>query len=87
MSGRAFFLDRCVGETRGVVTLDGRPERLMIARDGEAATTLLGEGRNCGATSPARATISHRATSAAATATPTRIFSRAGMSPRNAKSP
>jgi Ribonuclease G/E len=42
MSGRAFFIDRCVGETRGVVTLDGRPERLLIARDGEAAATLLG---------------------------------------------
>lgn len=42
MSGRAYFLDRCVGETRGVVTVDGRPERLLIARDGEAATTRLG---------------------------------------------
>jgi Ribonuclease G/E len=43
MSGaRAFFLDRCVGETRGVVTLDGRPERLLIARDGDDGAMLLG---------------------------------------------
>jgi len=42
MSERAYFLDRCIGETRGVVTLDGRPERLLIARDGAPATTRLG---------------------------------------------
>ena len=42
MSHRAYFLDRCIGETRGVVTLDGRPERLLIARDGEPAATRLG---------------------------------------------
>ncbi|MDP1630473.1 MAG: ribonuclease E/G [Caulobacter sp.] len=42
MSGRQFFLDRCIGETRGVVTLDGRPERLMIDRDGLAPATALG---------------------------------------------
>ncbi|MFZ4605497.1 MAG: ribonuclease E/G [Caulobacter sp.] len=35
MSGRQFFLDRGVGETRGVVTLEGRPERLLIQRDGD----------------------------------------------------
>jgi Ribonuclease G/E len=29
---RAFFLDRSPGETRGVVTLDGAPERLFILR-------------------------------------------------------
>ncbi|WP_397419826.1 ribonuclease E/G [Phenylobacterium sp.] len=33
MSDRRAFLDRGVGETRGVVTLDGRPERLLIHRD------------------------------------------------------
>lgn len=33
MSERRAFLDRGVGETRGVVTLDGRPERLLIRRD------------------------------------------------------
>jgi Ribonuclease G/E len=31
---RRFFLDRAIGETRGVVTLDHKPERLLIARDG-----------------------------------------------------
>jgi hypothetical protein len=35
VSGRQFFLDRGVGETRGVVTLEGRPERLLIQRDGD----------------------------------------------------
>jgi Ribonuclease G/E len=35
MSERRLFLDRGVGESRGVVTLDGRPERLLIRRDGE----------------------------------------------------
>jgi hypothetical protein len=33
VSDRRAFLDRGVGETRGVVTLDGRPERLLIHRD------------------------------------------------------
>jgi Ribonuclease G/E len=32
MSWRALYLDRAPGETRGVVTLDGRPERLLIVR-------------------------------------------------------
>ena len=39
---RKFFLDRSIGETRGVITLDGRPERLLITRDGEPAATRLG---------------------------------------------
>lgn len=42
MSERALFLDRSVGETRGVVTLDGKPERLLIERGGEDQTTRLG---------------------------------------------
>ena len=42
MNGRQFFLDRCVGEVRGVVTLEGRPERLMIQRDGDAPALQLG---------------------------------------------
>jgi len=42
MSERRIYLDRGVGETRGVVTLDGRPERLLITRDGESATAKLG---------------------------------------------
>lgn len=42
MSERRLFLDRGVGETRGVVTLDGRCERLLIARDGDVATTRIG---------------------------------------------
>jgi Ribonuclease G/E len=35
MSGRVLFLDKGIGETRGVVTLDGRPERLILQRDGD----------------------------------------------------
>lgn len=42
MSERTFFLDRGVGETRGVVLLDDQPERLLIARDGDDAATALG---------------------------------------------
>lgn len=42
MSSRALFLDRSVGETRGVVTLNGRPERLLIDRGGEDPATRLG---------------------------------------------
>ncbi len=42
MSQRRAYLDVGVGETRGVVTLDGRPERLLIARDGDAARQALG---------------------------------------------
>ena len=32
MSDRRIYLDKGIGETRGVVTLDGRPERLIIRR-------------------------------------------------------
>lgn len=42
MSERRFYLDVGVGETRGVVSLDGRPERLLIARDGDLAVQGLG---------------------------------------------
>jgi Ribonuclease G/E len=42
MSERRAYLDVGVGETRGVVTLDGRPERLLIARDGDPAGQALG---------------------------------------------
>jgi Ribonuclease G/E len=42
MSERRTYLDVGVGETRGVVTLDGRPERLLIARDGDVACQMLG---------------------------------------------
>jgi len=42
MSQRRLYLDHGVGETRGVVTLDGRPERLLIARDGDPAALALG---------------------------------------------
>jgi Ribonuclease G/E len=42
MSQRRLYLDDCAGETRGVVTLDGRPERLMIVRDGDLAQQALG---------------------------------------------
>lgn len=42
MSDRKYFLDKGIGETRGVVTLEGRPERLLIERDGDSAATTLG---------------------------------------------
>ncbi|MDB5471184.1 MAG: hypothetical protein JWR84_2744 [Caulobacter sp.] len=42
MSRREAFLDRGVGETRGVVMLDGRPERLLIQRDGDAPALMVG---------------------------------------------
>lgn len=42
MSRRALFLDRTPGETRGVVTLDDRPERLIIRRDGDDPRLMLG---------------------------------------------
>jgi hypothetical protein len=35
MADRRIYIDKAPGETRGVVTLDGRPERLLIERDGE----------------------------------------------------
>jgi hypothetical protein len=42
MTARRCYLDRGVGEARGVVTLDGRPERLIIARDGDLPMQALG---------------------------------------------
>jgi Ribonuclease G/E len=42
MSDRRIYLDRGIGETRGVVTLDGRPERLIIRRDDDDPRLLLG---------------------------------------------
>lgn len=41
MSRQAFF-DRSAGEVRGVVTLKGRPERLLIEREGDLACQGLG---------------------------------------------
>ncbi len=42
MSERRLYLDVCPGETRGIVTLDGRPERLILARAGEPPAQFLG---------------------------------------------
>lgn len=42
MSGRRIFLDEGIGESRGVVTLDGAPERLLIRRAGEDPRLRLG---------------------------------------------
>ena len=42
MSVRRAFLDIAPGETRGVITLDGLPERLWIERTGEAPWARLG---------------------------------------------
>src|SRR5215218_1027484 len=42
MSERKFFLDKGIGQTRAVVTLDGRPERLLIQRDGDDPATAVG---------------------------------------------
>lgn len=42
MSERTLFLDQGVGESRAVVMLDGQPERLLIARDGDVQATRLG---------------------------------------------
>jgi Ribonuclease E/G family len=42
MSERRLYLDVAAGESRGVVTLDGRPERLLIARDGDPPVQALG---------------------------------------------
>jgi Ribonuclease G/E len=42
MSERRLYLDEGAGERRGVVTLDGRPERLLIERDGDLAVQALG---------------------------------------------
>jgi hypothetical protein len=37
---RRVYLDRCPGEVRGVVTLDGAPERLLLERDGDPTPRL-----------------------------------------------
>ena len=42
ISERLLFLDRAPGEHRGVVLLDGRPERLLIERSDDAAVQRLG---------------------------------------------
>ncbi len=42
MNGRRLFLDEGPGERRGVVTLDGRPERLLIERTDAARGPRLG---------------------------------------------
>jgi Ribonuclease G/E len=42
VSERRFFLDRGVGETRGVVLLDGRPERLILQREGDDLSAGVG---------------------------------------------
>jgi Ribonuclease G/E len=42
MSERRIYLDRGLGESRGVVTLDGRPERLLIRRDDDEPRLMLG---------------------------------------------
>jgi len=42
MSTRRLLLDRGLGEDRGVVLLDGAPERLLIAREGESPLTRIG---------------------------------------------
>lgn len=41
---RTSFLDRGIGEARGVVMLRGRPERLLIERDGDLEAQKLGAG-------------------------------------------
>ncbi len=42
MSARQIFLDRSPGETRGVLMLDGAPERLIIRRAGDDEQPSLG---------------------------------------------
>jgi Ribonuclease G/E len=42
MSERRIYIDRGIGETRGVLTLDDRPERLLIRRDGAEPRLILG---------------------------------------------
>lgn len=42
MSERRFYLDDSIGETRGVVTLDDRPERLIVRRHDEDTALSLG---------------------------------------------
>lgn len=40
VSGRKLYLDEGFGERRGVVCLDGRPERLLIEREGDGPARL-----------------------------------------------
>jgi Ribonuclease G/E len=42
MSRRSLFLDHSPGEVRGVVTLDGRPERLILRREDDDPRLQLG---------------------------------------------
>ncbi|MDO8408860.1 MAG: ribonuclease E/G [Phenylobacterium sp.] len=42
MSRRTYFLDEGLGEIRGGVLLDDRPERLLIQRDGDSQRLALG---------------------------------------------
>lgn len=42
MSERCLFVDRAIGETRGVVTLDDKPERLILRRDDDEPRLMLG---------------------------------------------
>jgi Ribonuclease G/E len=42
MSRRLAFLDTAPGEARGVVTVDGRPERLLLRRDDDDLRLMLG---------------------------------------------
>ena len=42
MTERRLFLDAGPGEARGVVLLDGRPERLLIRRDDDVASQAVG---------------------------------------------
>jgi Ribonuclease G/E len=42
MTERRAYLDRSEGETRGVVTVDGRAERLILRRDDEDLSLVLG---------------------------------------------
>jgi Ribonuclease G/E len=42
MSRRALYVDEAPGESRGVVTLDDRPERLILRRDGDEPRLRLG---------------------------------------------
>lgn len=42
MSERRIYLDTGFGESRGVLTLDGRPERLLVERDGDAVSARSG---------------------------------------------
>jgi Ribonuclease G/E len=45
MAERRIYIDKAPGETRGVVTVEGRPERLLIEREGEAWPRLGLRGR------------------------------------------